>query len=118
MPTYGLFAETLFGDGKNLFRAFGRNGADRDDKIAFSQIDAAHAARDASHRAHVGFVKADRHAVVRGDENLLFAVGADDVQKLVAFVNVDGVDAVDADVLIIATSEIFLITPCFVTIVR
>src|SRR5204863_6685602 len=81
--------------------------ADRDDVIAFAKIDAADSACRTSHRANVGLVKFNRHAVVRRNEDLPLAVGADDVEELVAFVDVDGVDAGDADVLVIGERCLF-----------
>ena len=62
---------------------------------------------DTSHRTDIALLKLNRHAVVGRDKDLPLAVGADDVEQLVAFVDVDGVDAGDADVLIIGERRFF-----------
>src|SRR5205085_4806098 len=67
--------------------------------ISFAQVYAAHAARRTTHGPHVRLVEAYGEAVVRGDEDALGSVREYHVEKFVAVVHVDGVDAVRAYVL-------------------
>ena len=89
-----LLAITLLGNGKHLLLVLCRDGADRNDVIILSQVDAARAAGRPAHRPHVLLVKANRQAVVSRDEDALGAVGQDHVKQLIAFVDIDGDDAV------------------------
>ena len=68
--------------------AFGRQDLRADDFVLVIQLDAVHARRDESHRAHIIFLEADRHAL-RGDEQdiLPLAVGQTDPISTVAFVD-------------------------------
>jgi hypothetical protein len=54
---------------------------------------------------------------VRCDEDLALAIGADHLEKLIAFVDVDRIDPV-ARMFWKSDSDDFLITPCLVTNVR
>ncbi len=62
------------------------------------QIDAAHAVGRAAHGADIVLVEADGHAVVRGEEDDLLAVGDAGADELVVFVDADGDDAARHDV--------------------
>ncbi len=66
--------------------------------VAFFQVDAIDAVGGAAHGADVIFVEADGHAFVSGDENDLVAVGDAGGHEFVSLFDVDGVDAVRADV--------------------
>src|SRR5215813_5001498 len=68
-----LLAETVAGDAQHLLVAF--HGDDADHVIVVAQRDAAHAAGLAPLVAHLLLVEADGHAFVRGQEDLLRAVG-------------------------------------------
>src|SRR5262247_1163692 len=91
-----LLAETVAGDAQHLLVAV--HGDDADHVIVVAQRDAAHAAGLAAHVAHFLLVEADGHAFVRGQEDLLRAVGQFHGHQLVAFVYAHGDDAVRADV--------------------
>src|SRR5215475_15887050 len=92
----GLLAETVAGDAQHLLVAV--HGDDADHVIVVAQRDAAHAAGLAPHVTHLLLVEADGHAFVRGQEDLLRAVGQFHGHQLVAFVDPHGDDAVRADV--------------------
>src|SRR5262245_56854317 len=91
-----LLAEPVAGDAQHLLVAV--DGDDADHVIVVAQRDAAHAAGLAPHVAHLLFVEADRHAFVRGQEDLLRAVSQLHSHQLVSFVDAHGDDAVRADV--------------------
>src|SRR5215475_10749793 len=74
------------------------HGDDADHVIVVAQRDAAHAAGLAPHVTHFLLVEADGHAFVRGQKDLLRAVGQFHDHQLVAFVDAHGDDAVRADV--------------------
>jgi len=63
--------------------------------------------RAARPSANVGFIEPNRHTIVRRDKYLAFTVGANDVEKLIAFVNIDGVVAVRTDVLVLREEGLF-----------
>src|SRR5271170_1723416 len=65
--------------------------------VALFQVDAINAVGGAAHGADVIFVEADSHAFMRGDEDDLVAVGNAGGDEFVSLFDVDGVDAVGAD---------------------
>src|SRR5262245_22480069 len=91
-----LLAEPVAGNAQHLLVAI--HGDDTDHVIVVAQRNAAHAAGLAPHVAHLLLVEADGHAFVRGQEDLLRAVGQLHGHQFVAFVNAHGDDAVRADV--------------------
>src|SRR5215470_6781973 len=91
-----LFAEPIAGHAQHLLVAVYRDNAD--DVIVIAQRDAANASGLSPHVAHFTFFKTDRHALARGEEDFLHAVGQLHGHKLVAFVNAHGDDAVRTDV--------------------
>src|SRR5262250_3035506 len=91
-----LLAETVAGDAQHLLVAV--HADDADHVIVVAQRDAAHAAGLAPHVTHLLLVEADGHALVRGQEDLLRAVGQLHGHHLVALVVAHGDDAVRADV--------------------
>src|SRR5262247_3008475 len=91
-----LLTEAVAGDAQHLLVAI--HGDDADHVIVVAQRDAAHAAGLAAHVAHFLLVEADGHAFVRGQEDLLRAVGQFNGHQLVALVDAHGDDAVRADV--------------------
>src|SRR5262245_17998286 len=91
-----LLAEAVAGDAQHLLVAF--HGDDADHVIVVAQRDAAHAAGLASHVTHFLLVEADGHAFVRGQEDLLRAVGQLHSHQFVAFVNAHRNNAVLPDV--------------------
>src|SRR5215470_2164277 len=91
-----LLAESVAGDAQHLLVAV--HGDDADHVIVVAQRDAAHAAGLAPHVTHLLLVEADGHALVRGQEDLLRAVGQLHGHQLVALVDAHGDDAVRADV--------------------
>ena len=71
----------LFSDAVHTKKAFGTEYTD-------IELDAADAARRTAHDSRVALVKACAAAVVRGDNDLVFAVRMLDERKLVAFVEI------------------------------
>ena len=78
------------GDGKKLLAGLCDAGAN--DLVAIGKCDSLHACRVAAHDAHVRFVKADRHAVPGGKEDVIFAVRLHDGDKFVAIVECQRAD--------------------------
>src|SRR5882672_5713720 len=60
------------------------------------ELDALHAGGRAAHVAHVLLVEADAHAVIRGEDDVVLAVGHLYVDQLVTLLDVDGADPVRA----------------------
>src|SRR3989454_9391756 len=87
----GALAHTPRGDGEQ------RGGASHDHHvdhvILLVEGDAVHPRRRAAHVAHVLLVEPDAHAVARGEDDVVLAVGDLDVDELVTLLDVDGVDA-------------------------
>ncbi len=69
-----------------------------DDFIALGQISAGDAGGGAAHVADVGFVEADGHAFLGGEEDLVVAVGDGDADEAVLGFEADGDDAAFHDV--------------------
>src|SRR5205814_5664134 len=84
---------------KHALGVVGGNRAYRNDEITFAQIDATRPARRASHRPRVLLVEANRVTIMSRDEDAFRAVSQNHVEQLVAFVDIDGDNAVRADVL-------------------
>ena len=78
------------GNGKKLLAGLCDAGAN--DLVAIGKCDSLHACRVAAHDAHVRFVKADRHAVPGGKEDVIFTVRLHDGNKLVAIVECQRAD--------------------------
>src|SRR5262245_11253614 len=91
-----LLAESVAGDAQHLLVAV--HGDDADHVIIVAQRDAAHAAGLAPHVAYLLLLKADGHALVRGQEDLLRAVGQLHGHQFVALVDAHGDDAVLPDI--------------------
>ena len=66
----GAFADAILAGDQQ--RRVGDNNRRGDEGVAGFQADAAHAARRAAHRAHVGFAEADAHAIL-GDQHHVVA---------------------------------------------
>ena len=92
----GTLAVTVFGDGQHVRVRLRDLGAD--DPVAVLEADAAHADGLAAHGAHVRLGKADGLTVVGRQEDVPAAVGAHDVDELVALVERECADAARADV--------------------
>ena len=96
----GAFAEAGFGDAEDagdVAIGFCRD-READDVVIFADVDAAHAVRGTAHGADVFFSEADGHAVVRGEEDDLVAVGDANADQLVVLVDANGDDAARHDV--------------------
>src|ERR1700689_1624770 len=75
--------------------------------VALFQVDAIYTVGGSAHGADVVLVEADGHTFVGGDENDLVAVGDAGGYEFVSFFDVDGVDAVGADVHELAELGLF-----------
>src|SRR6266850_2576798 len=64
--------------------------------VLLVELDALHAGGRAAHVAHVLLVEADAHAVIRGEDDVVLAVGHLYVDQLVTLLDVDGADPVRA----------------------
>src|SRR6185436_17684238 len=75
------------------------DGTNGDDVIILPQLDAARSASRPAHGSRILLVEANRQPVVRGDEDALRPVGKNDVEQLIAFVDIDRDDSIRANVL-------------------
>ena len=88
----GPLAKSTFGDRQNHV-VFGGAGNHRNDVVAFIETDADNTVGLAAHLANVRMVEADAHAVMRSDENGLFAGNQFGRDQFVVVRNTHGDDA-------------------------
>src|SRR4029077_19952390 len=86
----GALAHALLGDGEQ--RGLAAHDHHVDHLVLLVELDPFHAGGRASHVPHVLLVEADAHAVVRGEHDVVPAVGYLHVDQLVALFDVDGPD--------------------------
>ena len=98
----GALAIAIVGDRENqegqvlssaILLALHGSGGEADEIIVLAQIDAAHTVRRAPHGANIVFVEANRHPLMRSQEDDLFAVGNAGADQLIIFIDADGDDA-------------------------
>src|SRR5213596_215114 len=87
----GALAHALLGDGEQ--RRLAAHDHHVDHLVLLVELDPLHAGGRASHVPHVLLVEADAHAVVRGEHDVVPAVGHLHVDQLVALFDVDGANA-------------------------
>ncbi len=72
-----------------------------DDLVVSLELDRGHALRVAAHRPHLGLPEAGGLALAGGDDDVVLAVGQADPLELVAVEQVDGDQAVGADLRVL-----------------
>src|SRR5712692_7328424 len=87
----GALAHALLGDGEQ--RGLAAHDHHVDHLVLLVELDPFHAGGRASHVPHVLLVETDAHAVVRGEHDVVPAVGHLHVDQLVALFDVDGANA-------------------------
>src|SRR4029078_7303272 len=95
----GALAVAVGADGEH-FLILGLDHIHADHRVAFAQLDAAHAARVTAHAPHLTGVEADRHAPPRADDDVLLLAAHARGEQLVLGRERHTDDAGGADVLV------------------
>ena len=90
LADFGSLAESVFSHAEHGHVLAGNGRVD--DVVAFGEADADDAAGRTAHGAHVFFGKSNRHALIRGNEDVVLAGRDLDVPQRIVFVEVDGND--------------------------